>query len=308
MSDHQRSSVARTSIARTIFAAGLLALAVLAAVPGSGSGQSLGTIYILEPLEWRDNKIVVRQPGRPILVSGLADHPSGVLRVLINGEEATLRPDPEDPRIFRFEKVLTVTEAGREVTITIVPRSAEQFSRKFGIDTGTPVRQDSAIARPVSTNPPVTSPTTNPPSSGVGRLYNPTAVAVRSLLVPGLGQFQTRRPALGAAFALGAGGALAAGLMSQRVTVECLVRTTDGSCPAGQSRDELTERPMLLPGLAAFVALGVISAFEASSAARRANARAGSGGDPGDVDVRLAPGFEPGSDGSMKVRVLQVRF
>jgi len=101
------------------------------------------------------------------------------------------------------------------------------------------------------------------------RVYSPGGEAVRSLIVPGLGQFHTRRPAVGALFLAGGGGALAFGLLSQRVEVNCLSPMVDGACPANQIRDQATTRPMLMPGLAAFVALGVIGAFEAAAGARR---------------------------------------
>lgn len=101
--------------------------------------------------------------------------------------------------------------------------------------------------------------------------FSPGSAAIRSLFIPGLGQFYTGRPVAGAVFLAGWAGALGFGLMSQKVTVECLAQTDD-SCPSGQVRSEIVERPMLMAGLGAAVALAVISAFEARSGARKANA------------------------------------
>jgi len=119
---------------------------------------------------------------------------------------------------------------------------------------------------------PETPPTTASPASSL-RL-DPGSAALRSLAVPGLGQFYTGRPVVGAAFLAGWIGALGFGLLSQDVTVECLARVGEGEpCPSGQARDEIAERPMLAVGLGAAVAVAVISALEARSGARKANAR-----------------------------------
>jgi hypothetical protein len=94
------------------------------------------------------------------------------------------------------------------------------------------------------------------------------------MILPGLGQFSTSRPVLGVVFLAGGAGALAFGLLSTRTEIDCLARTTDGTCPSNQVRDEVSKRPMLVPGLAAFIAVGIVSGIEAAAGARRANARA----------------------------------
>jgi hypothetical protein len=101
--------------------------------------------------------------------------------------------------------------------------------------------------------------------------FSPGSAALRSLVVPGLGQFYTGRPVMGVAFLAAWAGAIGFGVMSQEVTVECLARTS-GSCPSGEVRGELVDRPMLPVGLGAALAVAVISAFEARSGANKANA------------------------------------
>ena len=118
--------------------------------------------------------------------------------------------------------------------------------------------------------PPEAAAATSPPSSPLS--FNPGSAALRSLAVPGLGQFHTGRPAVGVAFLAAWAGAIGFGILSQDVTVECLAQTT-GACPAGQIRAEIVERPMLPVGLGAAIAVAVISAFEARAGANRANAR-----------------------------------
>jgi hypothetical protein len=121
------------------------------------------------------------------------------------------------------------------------------------------------------------TPTTSAPSA---LEYSPGSAALRSLAIPGLGQFYTGRPALGMTFLAAWAGAIGFGIMSQKVTVECLAQTTE-SCPTGQVRAEVVERPMLPVGLGAAVVVAVISAFEARSGARKANARqVGFSGEP----------------------------
>jgi hypothetical protein len=115
-------------------------------------------------------------------------------------------------------------------------------------------------------------PVATTPGSSLPLLYSPTSAAMRSLAVPGLGQFYTGRPAVGVAFLAAWAGAIGFGIMSQDVTVECLAQTSD-ACPAGQVRAEIVERPMLPVGLGAAIAVAVISAFEARSGANRANSR-----------------------------------
>ena len=118
---------------------------------------------------------------------------------------------------------------------------------------------------------PETPPTTAPPASSLR--FNPGSAALRSLAVPGLGQFYTGRPVVGAVFLAGWVGALGFGLMSQDVTVECLARVGESeSCPSNEVRGRVVDRPMLAVGLGAAVAVAVISALEARSGANKANA------------------------------------
>ncbi len=148
-----------------------------------------------------------------------------------------------------------------------------------------------------------------PPAPAARRVFNPAGEAVRSLFVPGLGQFHTHRPAVGAVFLVGGLGALALGLASQRVEVNCLSPEVNGACPAGQVRDQATKRPMLVPGLAGFLGLGVIGAFEAAAGARRANAApSGSSGGAAGAHLEWSPGVLDTKDGGATVALLRLRF
>lgn len=120
----------------------------------------------------------------------------------------------------------------------------------------------------VEVEAPVEAGPTVPPSSAT--LFNPGAAAMKSLAIPGLGQFSTGRPAVGAVFLAAWAGAIGFGVMSEKVTVECLARTT-GTCPEGDIRGETAEKSKLLMGLGAAAGVAIISALEARSGANRAN-------------------------------------
>jgi len=120
--------------------------------------------------------------------------------------------------------------------------------------------------------PPEPEPEPEARSGAAGaRLLSPTGAAVRSLVIPGLGQAYTGRPALGALFFGAAGGALAFGVLSEKTTIECLDASAGSTCPPDQIRDRIVERPYLAPSIGAAAALAVIGAWDAYRAARRRN-------------------------------------
>jgi len=137
--------------------------------------------------------------------------------------------------------------------------------------------------------------------------YNPGSAGLRSLAIPGLGQFYTGRPAVGAAFLAAWAGAIGFGLLSQETTVECLAQTT-GACPSDMVLSESVSRNMLPVGLGAAAAIAIISAFEARSGANKANARQMvlAGGQHGPKLVLDLLPFSQAASGSGRV-LLQLR-
>jgi hypothetical protein len=103
--------------------------------------------------------------------------------------------------------------------------------------------------------------------------YDPAGAALRSLFVPGLGQFYTGRPALGAVFLGAAGGALTWGLLSEHRRIECLERRTDNFCPPEHVLSETRRRQHLTHGVGAAAAVAVLSAWEAYRSAHLMNGR-----------------------------------
>lgn len=177
-----------------------------------------------------------------------------------------------------------ILQTAREACIDFrIDTAAEQRLTRAGANAEflTSLRQVCFRGAPPPVQPqpqPQPQPQVQPPRPATPRPdYNPGSAMTRSLLVPGLGQFYTGRPALGALFMAAWGGALGLGVLTQEVTIECLERVT-GTCPSDQVRGEVTRRPMLMVGVGGAVAVAVISALEASSAAKRANRRAGGDG------------------------------
>lgn len=112
--------------------------------------------------------------------------------------------------------------------------------------------------------------TTRPP-------YNPATALATGLLVPGLGQLTTGRTTKGLLIMGAATAAVAAGLVAERVKVECLSVPVDGQCPPDQVQDERKEHPYLVPALAAAAAIGIYGAIDTYLFARRRNAEAAAG-------------------------------
>jgi Flp pilus assembly protein TadD len=95
---------------------------------------------------------------------------------------------------------------------------------------------------------------------------------VAGMLVPGLGHFLTDRPVTGGVVLAGAAAALAAGLMVERVRVQCLSPPVDGRCPPELEVGRTADRPLLLPGAAVAAAITFLGAYDAYRGAERRNA------------------------------------
>jgi tetratricopeptide (TPR) repeat protein len=104
--------------------------------------------------------------------------------------------------------------------------------------------------------------------------YSPASALAAGLLMPGLGHFTTDRAGTGLAFLGAAASAVAAGFAIQRVKVRCLAPPEDGVCPPDDVLRQDTERPYLVPGIAAAVAIGIWGAIDAYRGAQHRNERA----------------------------------
>lgn len=116
----------------------------------------------------------------------------------------------------------------------------------------------------------------------LGSARVPAARATRSgfgtfatgLLLPGLGHLTTGRTGRGLLVMGTAAAALATGFLVEEVEVRCLGVPVDGVCPDDQVLGEESSRPLLVPGVAAALAVGLIGAIDAWRGVVRDNQRA----------------------------------
>lgn len=144
-----------------------------------------------------------------------------------------------------------------------------------------------------------------------GRI-DPGQAAVLGMLVPGLGQIYAGKPGRGVLVLGAAAGALAFGVLHETISVECLSVPVDNFCPQDDIVSEEADRPYLVPALGAALALTVIGAIDAFTAARGANRRAAedvrgssSVGAPG---PRLEPPSLAATPSRIRLEIVRVRF
>ncbi len=147
------------------------------------------------------------------------------------------------------------------------------------------------------------------PPAGISSLAPPRSVLVRGLLLPGSGQVSTGRTPLGLAVGIGVGGAVAAGVLTKKVSVDCLSEPADGVCPAADVLRRQVERPLLVPGIAVAAAGTILAAIEAYHyRSQQIQARAGSSGAAERTSARLLPpSGSAGADG-VELHFIRIRF
>lgn len=179
---------------------------------------------------------------------------------------SVLRAVPGDPasrsRVDEVEEAQRQAEAARQAREAAAAAAEDSVMRRF-------------------LPPPDTAPTrTDPadPDSAVTsfrtQVYNPGQALVLGMVVPGLGQMYADRRGLGFLSLAAAGGAAAAGVLVERVSIDCQIQPVNGTCPPGNILDERSERPYLVAGVAGAAAITLIGALDGFFAARRANERA----------------------------------
>lgn len=138
---------------------------------------------------------------------------------------------------------------------------------------------EAALARIAPRLPPVTADpiavdTAAPPVVAANvRRYSPGQALMLGMVVPGMGEVYSGRTVRGLVVLGAAAGAIATGLMVERVTVDCLIIPINGQCPLDQVADERVERPYLAAGIGAAAAFTLLGAIDAYFGARAHNAR-----------------------------------
>lgn len=125
-----------------------LCLAVLFGLAFGTAAASAQSITIVDPPQWREEQVVVMETRAVLRVAGFVSHPNGVARVLVNGLEAMLSPDPDFPDSFTFEINVPPDSLTPEITISVVPRTGEAMTRSFELRV--PPRSGQAAGQPAA--------------------------------------------------------------------------------------------------------------------------------------------------------------
>jgi tetratricopeptide (TPR) repeat protein len=197
--------------------------------------------------------------------------------------------------------------------LSAAPEDAQAASRVEAIRDAQRIRSDSAAAARLDSL--ARAPVRPAAVDSVRRpaepeRYSPGQAFAMGLVVPGLGQLYAGRGLRGVLALAGAGGALAAGYLMQKVDVNCRTEPVNNTCPAADVLDENTRRPYLTAAVAAAAGIAIAGAIDGMLSARRANARSdaarGSGSpSPG---LRLeAPAVTAQGD-QVRAEILRLRF
>lgn len=225
-------------------------------------------VMIMEPGEWtphapRNLPVVA---GQSIRVQGLVHAPTGVDRLLINGERVRLASDPAGG--VRFSTTITARLGMRTVDLMLHPEQGESYRKTLPLSVA-----DVATPTPATT-----------PSTVVRRPYNPGSVAASGVF-PGMAQFRTGNTGMGIVVLGSAVAAASAGLLSTETTVRC--GADADPCPDQAVLGEETGRPLLVPGLAAAAGITALGAILGYNSAKAANERAARRSGPDGDAVRL---------------------
>lgn len=168
---------------------------------------------------------------------------------------------------------------GREYEITHDGRAMQEYCRFLALSPSAPEAADvrQRIAELALALPPDTA-IVRVPVAAPERMPAPAGALIGGLIIPGMGQFTTHRPASGFLVMAVSMGALAYGLQSQNVTTGVTHTATD---PLGHTYQYVTqetrsERPHLAAGAGTAAAISVIAAIEAFGHARAARNAASS--------------------------------
>ncbi|HEX2095278.1 MAG TPA: DUF4384 domain-containing protein [Longimicrobiaceae bacterium] len=134
----------------------VVALTVAARTPAQTTGAvDEGYIVILEPREWTGEGVRgLTLSERPLDVVGLAHHRSGIVRVTVNGKNATLTRNSSG--VTRFS-VAVPAEARREgVEVIAFPANGTALTRRYG--RAGPVAASPTPPRPAAATAPAPSP------------------------------------------------------------------------------------------------------------------------------------------------------
>jgi hypothetical protein len=132
----------------------------------------------------------------------------------------------------------------------------------------TPDQPEEALQDPQTVRPPeILAPDTTGAQreeiSPSATVLDPNRVLMQGLLVPGLGEFKTKRNGRGGLVLASAIGALAAGFLVESTTESCEIRPVSGTCPPEHLLGVESNKPLLIPGIAIAGIATVLGAVDA---------------------------------------------
>jgi hypothetical protein len=102
---------------------------------GSNARAQNPSLIINEPTEWRFKDTLNLGERKSLRISGSATDASGVSSVLVNGQPATLKRDPKNPKFWLFEKTIPSDSVTAEIRITLVPVRGSRLEEAYTADT-----------------------------------------------------------------------------------------------------------------------------------------------------------------------------
>jgi len=186
--------------------------------------------------------------------------------------------------------------------LSAMPADAEATERLAGLRSSPREAPADPPRTPVAMPEPVEPEPAAPP-----RVLDPGRAALLGLLVPGLGEIYTGKTGRGALIMASSAIAVGAGLLIEKVTVDCLSPPVAGVCPVENIAGERRERPYLAPGVGFAVVATLIGAVDAALTADRASRQAAASAAPGDGASLHGPRLR--SDGvRLSIDLIRVAF
>jgi hypothetical protein len=142
-------SLLRTVLAAAVFTSG----AAYTAPAQTAQGATDGYVVVTKPRDWTGEGVRVRglTVGKPMDVEGLVYHRSGIVRVTVNGQDATLSQTPSG--VTRF--VTTVAARARDTGVEVVayPANGAAMTREYGRGSAVAAAQTAAPPPPAPVSP-----------------------------------------------------------------------------------------------------------------------------------------------------------
>jgi len=120
---HLSAAAQRSSMYIVLLGAILAKAAVL-------SAQTF-VVSIKQPSSWDFGARAVLTVGQPLIIHGTATHRAGILKVLINGQPASLTKDPQNPTYWFFDKTIPSDSVTADVSILFISMNGDSLRKPY---------------------------------------------------------------------------------------------------------------------------------------------------------------------------------